>query len=480
MDTPRKQSVSLWHPWSEPQKRTHELALYQDFNFNSIEDIIEQIGRGKYYALCNNILSPHEIPTNLLRHKNTESYLSRTGNIAALRVKRGRGSGFLIPGRAWGNNGEPLRETLENIQSIFTIFGREAISSSSLSEKVLRSTLPDKLYISRPSMNLRSTILNNRSVPRVLKQKKSIKSKKAYEYDMIKAYLSIAASGVPDPFSAPVRFYGSNIWQDMKVSFVKIKGVAHTDGRIQPIQIKEGTSYRTPMDNECFETWCWSGKIQDCLERGYSMEVLEGYSWYSLSSFMSEWANILYHACEKYHKESFYPILKTMTQGLPGRFLKAPEIYSLVHYTEYQNGDVPLKTHWTGNESPMSDWFMRVDSESEKARESAQLTPIGDYIVSECERQIYHAALKEEETGNRVIRIYVDSLTTTKESTIISIGTKPGQFKVKRYFKAVVKENRFYGWIETGVFVAKTPGLEENSSAKERVVKREYKWQNTS
>lgn len=471
----QRESVSLWHPWQENRKPTHTLSLFNDFSGCSIDELVERIGNGQQYAFCTDILNAREVQPALLRDRRTEPYLSRTGNVSALRIRAKRKSGFLIPAIQWGEQGNPTIDTLNRVQSIFNIFDMEAITPSSLSEKVLRRTLPDKLYISRPSVMLRRTILENRSVARIMKQKKGVRSEEAYEYDMVKAYLSVAMRGVPTPFIAPVRWYCSDIWQDFPVSFMKVRMTAHVSPGIQPIQLKTETGSRDPMDNEDMEVWCWSGKVQDCLQAGYTVqEVMEGYSWCQISHFMSAWSEILYTTCETYRQEDFYPILKQMTQGLPGRFLKSPEVYTLVHETEYQKGDIPLTANWQGTESPMSEWFMRVDKESEQARETAQLTPIGDYIVSECERAIYKAAREEEHNENRVIRIYVDSVTVTKKSRNLYIGDKPGQFKVKRYWKAVVISNRFLGYNEKGEAVLKAPGY--SGKDRKRLVERTEEW----
>lgn len=474
----RKESVSLWHPWQEKGGIKHELALWSDFDFSSIEEIISKIGTGRYYAICNDILSPREVPTNLLKHPRSEPYLSRNGHVAALKIRGKRGNGFLIPAIQW--NGATDRDTIENIRQIFHIFDMEAITPSSLSEKVLRRTLPDKLFISRPSVALRSKILSNRSVARILKSKYTT-SQKGYEYDEVKAYMSVVLEGVPSPFSAPISFYGSKIWQDMEISFVHVKGNAHVDRGIQPLQIEDNGTYRSPLEGEYIDRWMWSNKAMDCIERGYTLDIIEGFSWYTKSNFMSTWADILYRKCEENREQPCYPILKQMTQGLPGRFLKAPEIYTLVSLEEVRAGKfkledvIPLPARWTGDESPMSDWFMHVDTESQKAQDSAQLTPIGDYIVSECERKIYHAIRKEEEAGNKVLRIYVDSFTLAEQASTdrVPIGTKPGQFRLTRYTKVTVTENRFYGIEdETGELVAKTPGIGEKQ--KERFISREY------
>lgn len=473
--------VSLWHPWQDKPGLRHELALFSDYAHLSVDEIVKEIGNGRKYAICTDILNSREVDASLIRDRRTEPYLSRTGSLAGLRVRSGRWSGFLIPGIQWGEQSNPTKDTLNNIQSIFSLFNREAITPSSLSEKVLRGTLPGKLYISRPSVPLRTAILGNRSIARVMIQRRGIKSDEAYEYDYNKKYLSVAAKGVPSPFISPVRFYHSDIWQDMPVSFMKVRVKAPESIKgIQPIQIRDMSLCRNAREGESWDTWVWNGKVQDCMEAGYAVEVLEGYSWFQVSNFMSSWADILYTACEKYREESFYPILKQMCQGLPGRFLKAPEIYTLVHRSEFEGGDVPLTANWQGSDSPMSEWFMRVDKESDKAREQAQLTPVGDYIVCEAERDIYHAAIAEQKQGNKILRIYVDSLTVAEPATVLEVGTEKGQFKVTKYTQVKVISNRFIGYIAGKGEVVKAPGYARNSRERLKLLKEEMQWITTT
>lgn len=474
--TPRKEGhVSLWHPWMDKPGQRHSLHLWQEFSSLPVEEIINEVGNNKY-AYCQDILNPREVSTDLLLDKRTEAYLSRTGSVAALRVRRKRYSGFIIPGIQWGYTNID-QKGISAIQRVFSTFNLEAITPSSLSEKILRRTLPEKTYISRPSVMIRNSLLANRRGGRI--QHVPGKWKEAYEYDANKKYLSVAAKGVPSPFVSPIRFYHSDIYQEYPVSWLECSLTAYGQG-IQPIQIEDRDTgdLREPFEGESFTTWLWSGELEDCRQAGYTVhEVSQGWSWAYMSSFMAEWANILYEAYIKEDDEDVRSIMKTMMVGLPGRFLKSPEIYTLIHRSEVQKGDIPLPSQWESGDSPFSDWYMRVDSESEQARETAQLTPIGSYILSEARRDLYRDAKREENRGNGVIRLYIDSITVTLPAVTLNQGTGKGQYKGKCYSKVRIRHNRFYGVLVDGSPVLKAPGFTGEAREREKGI---LQWENSS
>lgn len=459
------QHVSLWHPWLDKPGQRHTLHLLSEFSEMNIDQIVSNIG-GRY-VYCQDIF--REVERSLIRHQKSEPYLSRTGSLSALRIKSKRSNGFIIPGIQWGEQYYPTKNTLRNIQTVFDEFHYEALTPSSLSEKVLRATLPAKCLISRPSVMVRKTFLDNRRGGRILKEKRGLKAEFGYEYDENKAYLDKASKGVPTPFVSPIRTAGSRKWEQYECSWVEVTMTAHGNG-IQPVQIfTPDGDVRDPMEGETFTQWLWYGEILDCIEEGYTLEEShQGYSWVSKSPFMAQWADIIFEACEKYRQdEEVYGIIKDMAVGLPGRFLKQPEIYTLLYREEViaalkdglltRKDIIPICANWEDGESPMSDWFMKVDTESEKARESAQLTPIGDYIIAECRRSIYKTAKQAEREGSRVLRVYIDSTTTSKPIVSIALGKASGEYKLKIYQRVRTYSNRFLGTNEKGERILKAP-----------------------
>lgn len=470
---PRDGHVALWHPWQDKPGQRHTLSLWSDFSYlSSVDSIVNAIGGGQYYALCTDILCEEEIRQELIRDQRTKAFISRTGSVSALQVRHKNKSGFLIAGRSWNEGEEPTRETLAKIKRTFDLFGYEALTPSSLSEKVLRSTLPARTFISRPGVVLRKSFIDNSTGGRIDRKSLGKFFPIAYEYDINKAYLSCAMKGVPSPFHTPLHVGRSSIWQSMPVSWLDVTMTCHADG-IQPIQIEDNGSMREPQRGEQFRKWLWSGEIQDCLDRGYSLDLQHaGWAWEYESKFLEIWADILwdkYQECS--HDEEVKEIIKTMMVGLPGRFLRKPEKYELVHRDDLSEEEkksesvLPLTANWLKGQSPMSKWFIRVEED----RDSAQITPVGSYIVAECRREIYKAAFQAVQCGATVLRIYIDSVTTSTEVCTLSVGKERGQYKKKEYRNVRIIHGQFVGYDESGKIRLKAPGYKYDSQGRKKL-----------
>ncbi len=267
-----------------------------------------------------------------------------------------------------------------------------------------------------------------------------------YEYDMNKAYLHMSRL-VPSPFSAPIGFYhGNNTrdrnrWRDFAASFLHVVLVVHGNG-IHPIQVKDDLGdMQTPEEGEVIDRWLWSRELEDCLEKGYTLlHIYEGYGWYEMSTFMQEWSDILWEKYTEYKDSPIAEIIKTMMVGLPGRFLKSPESYILIHERDVQKNDMPIiLKYWQEGKEITTPWFIRAEYDLQ----SAQLTPIGSYTVMACRQALYRAQLEEVRKGNKLIRSYIDCYSVvapTKQPE--NIGVERGDWKEKVYENIYVEENR--------------------------------------
>ena len=453
--------VSLWHPWQDKPGQRHTPVLWNIERFgSSLDDVVWSVAQNQYYVFCNDILDEKEIPDSiaLLRHKKTEAYISRTGKVVALRVKGKRKSGFFIPASVWGCNVPPNEGLIKNVNRIFTLFGFEAITPASLSEKVLRSTLPERVFISRPNHMLRNVILRYGKGGRIDGKQQPTYYHKLREYDENKSYL-YHSQEVPSPFKAPHGlFYGENGYQDTRwlsypTGFYHIILTCHWN-RISPIQLPGDGGMHAPSDGETIDTWLWKEEIQDCIEAGYTLErVYEGYAWEELSTFMQPWSDILW---DKYSSEDEQPIkdiIKTMMVGLPGRFLKSPEVFTLVHESEYKKGDEPVIAKWEPGGNVSTPWFIRAEMDMQ----SAQLTPIGDYIRMKCRQEIYHRMKAETERGNEVVSCYIDCYTVSEPTKTPEIlGKERGQWKEKSYSEVWAIENQI---IPKNIHKMRAPGF---------------------
>lgn len=440
--------VSLWHPWKDKPGQRHTPTLWKDIENMDIDTLVQYVGQNQIYCFCNDILDEEEIPQSeaLLLHKDTESYISRTGKVVALRAMSKRKSGFFIPGDVWGCKNEPNYRLLEVVNRIFKRFQYEAITPASLSEKVLRSTLPDRLFISRPSDMLRRTMIGqNKKGGRIDQRRTATRHQVIYSYDETKSYLYHSRK-VVSPFKAPhTLYYGDgghqdDRWYDYAASWLECYLVAHNGG-IQPIQVEDNGVMRQPYEGEKIHQWLWGKELEDCLNKGYTLEHIErGYGWEEESNFMEEWSDILWEAFESVDDPAEKNIIKTMMVGLPGRFLKDPEIFSLVHYSEKQRGDVPVLANWKDSSSNIfTNWYIR----STPDLQSAQLTPIGSYIVMNCRQNLYHLMREEEARGNTVLSSYIDCYTVSESTRMPEIlGKERGQFKEKIETDVVVDGNK--------------------------------------
>jgi hypothetical protein len=218
---------------------------------------------------------------------------------------------------------------------------------------------------------------------------------------------------------------------------------------------------RQPYEGEEIDTWMWVEELDDCLHKGYTLDaVFEGYCFPELSDFMEPWSDLLWDYYQQADDTLVKDIYKQMMVGLPGRFLKSPESFRLIHASEHQRGDIPiLATHWKEHDMVARPWFLRPEFDVQ----SAQLTPIGSYIVMKCRQELYHVMQAEEQAGNTVVSSYIDCYTTTEE-TMQPLGIERGEWKLKESYSNVwAEDNRI---IPEDIERMRSPG----TSGKERLI----------
>lgn len=139
--------------------------------------------------------------------------------------------------------------------------------------------------------------------------------------------------------------------------------------------------------------------------------------------------------------------------GQVGRFQKAPETLSLIHQSDARKGDIALVAV-NFRQSPFTEWYMRIEPDLE----SAQLTPIGAYVVMRCRMELYEKAMLAQKEGKKILRLYVDSLTSDQPLHNLELGEGLGEYREKVYADAVFRKNQFLG-THDGVPILKAPGV---------------------
>lgn len=463
-----------WHPWLDSPGVRSIPAIWVGgniatasgrnmFHCETAEDLLNCIAKNELFVFCQDILSTKEFPmmNQLLGLPGVSPFLSESGGIPAMRLKCGKTSGYLVQTSTWGWNREPDARLLENLSVLWAITGFQSTTPASLSEKVLRSTLPAKLGIRRPSLWLRQHILNNNVGGRIDRAEIGKFYKKVWSYDKNKAYL-YHSRYVPSPFLAPISLFQPSLdevlsypsgWWDCQL-------VAQGAG-IPPIQI-DG---KYPRESQAFRRWLWTGELQDCLESGYRLaSICRGYGFPEMSNWMEPWSELLWNWYNRaYNEDPFIQKnLKSMMVGVPGRFLRKPKKLLLVPRSPHQEGNIPLTLHTSGDEPIISEWAMREEDDLQ----STALCVQGSYIVAEMRRELFRLCKQEEEKGNRMVRTYVDSVAFEEPMSDDNlIGMELGQYKMKEYSDVWTEENRFVGqrvrqpweW-EDDEFEMKAPG----------------------
>lgn len=166
---------------------------------------------------------------------------------------------------------------------------------------------------------------------------------------------------------------------------------------------------------------------------------------------MEQWSDILWEAWWKCRNRSEHEqqIIKSMMVGVPGRFLRQPEEYLLIHKDQAQAGDIPIRfSHIEPDQPIFTDYVVHPVYD----KEATALSPVGSYIVAEMRRELYHKMKEEEEHGHHVIRAYIDCYSIEPGSAPLGdsdsfrvLGSALGQYKEKRYTNVYAEENRFIG-----------------------------------
>jgi DNA polymerase type B, organellar and viral len=478
-------SVSKWHAWKDSVGMPYAPMMWHNNTIStisgstlcycsSLKELINEVSSRKLFVLCKDVLSEADFPFSnaLLGAEQSHPYLSRSGGVVALRISQKKRSGFLVPSSTWGMNGTPTKEDLQNIVDVFRLFRFESTTPASLSEKILRSTLPDIISISRPSLILRRDILDNHVGGRIDSARHGQFYAKVYEYDKNKAYLSHARL-VPSPYTSPIYCISPSLERalDYPTGYWLCHLRAHKSP-IAPIQI-DG---RYPKEGEAIERWLWTPELRSCVESGYSVEEIErGYGWERMSNFMEEWSDILwegYMAAENMHPQVRI-IIKSMMVGLPGRFLRQPVFHTLIPLSEARartpgqdDGDIPLMMHIGSDYQPGDRLFSDYALRPEYDRESTALSPIGSYIVMAMRDELYQMMKKEHEQGAKVIRSYIDGYALDRKTAFPeNISSNMGMWKEKRYGPSWTEENRFIGMnLDTNEIDIVMPGVPRESN----------------
>jgi hypothetical protein len=465
-------TLARWHPWPTKKGIRHLGTLWQDgaiwidqeasYSPRDAEEAIQIVGRQQMYVFCSDPLDQEEFSFSDDLLLKSDTYMQKAGKVVAVRVKSGRHCGFFIPARTWGF-AYPSFEMIETIREIFSLFDIEAITPASLSEKVLRSTMADKIAIFRPAHHLRKILLENNGGGRIDLKEVGEFYPKAYKYDINKAYLFFSQE-VPCPLFPPKYHVCPReewLWDHATPGYWKVTMIAHGLG-IHPIFLDNEGKKRFPREGEQFTKWLWRDEIIACCNKGYTLLYIhEGYRWLKSSDFLKPWGDLLWDKFQSVSCETLKRIIKSMMVGFPGKCLAEPYNYLLIPLGQRKEGDIPITHNWFNhmdnwqdeNKKFFTNWYLR----KEYNEESTALTPIGASILKDCRLEIYRLTAIEEAKGNRLISTYIDCAVFEHPASSLSIGPLPGQYKEEKLVNCWAEENRVIAEIN-GEVELRAPG----------------------
>lgn len=448
--------VTQWHRWQDKPNMRYMPAYWQapssiftgldvpSYCCTDMASLIETVTRNELFTFCNDLLSQDDFDyaDELLGNNSSIPYLTKSGKVPALRLSAKRKSGFLIPASSWLYPGQPDTTLLNEVNWIFGLFGFQSVTIPSLSEKVLRATLPEILHLSRSSIGVRSTISEHGTQARIDKAEVRF-YEEANAYDKNKAYL-FHSRCVPSPYMAPLYLYRPTLSEldRFPTYFVQCDFVV-CPTVVAPLLI-DGKNPQCM--GEVLTRYLWREQLEDILDAGYKLVTIHGgYAWREMSGFMEMWGEILWekYLIAKAHSDYAGLVVKRMMHGVPGRMLRDPYRYVLAPAKDAQEGDVPIQLHWRREgDKIFSDWV----AHREYDRESTALTPIGDYIKMKMAQELYHRMRDEHRNGNVVIKSYVDMYATAYPSKLGNMGAGLGQWKTKQYKNVIADGTKFIGW----------------------------------
>lgn len=483
-------SVALWHPWMDIPGVSSPLAFWQGgsifspsgeklFTPSLATELLEYVSHARLFLFVNDLLNSSEFSSFSLNEVLgcSMSFMSGADHILGL-SRSARSPGRIIQAGTWKWDGAIDSQAFyERLDYLFHLFNFQAMTPASLSEKVLRRTLPQNLCISRPGNSLRSAILNNHVGGRIDESLSSTLWRFVYQYDRNKAHLA-ESQLTPSPFHAPrsVSFPVLEQIMDFATGWWQCELVA-VEKEISPIQI-DG---KKPGHGEVFTRWLWSEELRDCLEAGYQLiEIKGGYGWKEMSDWLCGWIQILWDAFGKESDPYICSLIKSMMVSLPGRFLRKPEYLTLILLSQAVTGDKLLCFKHMGNiDVFISDYAVHAEFD----KESTALSPVGSYIVMKQRQELYHRMKAEVENGNVIVRSYIDMYATARPTTLDILGSGLGQYKEKRYGYSLTESNRFVGLNEDdGLLEMKAPGFLCDVGSQQRLeyYQRYYKKMETS
>lgn len=257
---------------------------------------------------------------------------------------------------------------------------------------------------SRPSVALRSALLDGRIGGRNDWVDSDETFERVWECDQRNAYCSAAAR--PLPVGGVVRFLDGEVkpGDDKYLTWYGLCTVVNSRGFANSPILERGPAGRLKPFTRvgCIDVWLWKEEVEEAVRNGQTVIVLDGWGWRKMAAVLTPWAKRMHQARATAAKVS--PELEQMVKltivAAIGRHGCRPERRSVIPLDQASDGDTVLTDCLDGN------WASHTESDVD----APWNTVWHSYIEMLIRLDNYQLQVAETERGNRVLNSNVDAV----------------------------------------------------------------------
>lgn len=336
---------------------------------------------------------------------------NKVSQVAGIRVKIGNHTAWIVDIRAWGIP-ELGRTEAQELAALFELCNVGVRPTpGSLGQAMMRQEWyrSGHASIPRPNNACRLDVLENTTGGRVdYFVHPDQLFLEVHEYDIVSAYSSVAtrlpAGSAVCRFTEPLESDGYISW--FLRCTVTIAAPSYDTFGVFAVPNEEGI-HKYPTEPGQYSVWLWKDEIEACRERGWKVEVQDGWAWRQWSYGLATWAEQM-RALRISDSEHISKWIKLATVAGIGRF--GMPLYRFKLAVE---GTVPLR--------PGDMVLTDADGETgfvlirETSIQNNYMSHWFGYILMRCRMVLYHRMMEDRARGITIYMTNYDAIYTDKE-----------------------------------------------------------------
>lgn len=388
-----------------------------------------------------------------------------------IRLTNKNSSSYIVTTETW--HVEPAYESLQRLTQIFDYFGLgTAHTPASLGRNSMMYVYELNGFTKQSSPSLAvEKYLREHAVGGIVQtpQGEGVQCEETTQLDMASAYLSQYRK---HPTGGAI-YFGGFIPENCATYFAQCRVTIKSSLSIGPFPARDGNNryvVRYPTEIGQYTVYLWREQVEDCINVGCDVEVIEGYYWRYWTTHNYPWSQYAYFK-RKQAPSAIEKDVKGITNGAMGKFGANRELYYLV------SGDGNLQEKHivrgvTENHRPIN-YFVA----NEINHNTTVMLHWYYYTIMQTNRVVYLFALPFAQQG-RLVWMDYDSVMVIESDKVKGMYIKkydprtlfiqPGEWIWSLWYNITIahKGSRsFKGTREDGTFVDHSPGYKEKEIA---------------